>query len=157
MNAELKKMCEEAGVNAAISGWLAKEGVLTPKDLAVLAAAEAEVRTEILDPMQAGGIKFEKMIDKSAVKKLWAAFNPSNLAPFTHNLVPNPNTTNDLLRNSGNYRINCRSNYSCNCNPLHYRNNPPETISCNVMGVHGLPEFALKLIPTQPKDPPKLH
>ena len=76
MNAELKKMCEEAGVNAAISGWLAKEGVLTPKDLAVLAAAEAEVRTEILDPMQAGGIKFEKMIDKSAVKKLSCNCNP---------------------------------------------------------------------------------
>ena len=73
MNTALMKMCEEAGVPTEAVEYLIAQGILKPSDLAVLASSESEVRSEILDPMIAGGIKFEKLIDKSAVRKLWHA------------------------------------------------------------------------------------
>ena len=73
MESIFAQMGKDAGVSAEAMDWLKSQGITSPSKFGVLAAEEKEVRAEIIDMMTAGGVKFEKLDDKAAVKMLWLA------------------------------------------------------------------------------------
>ena len=67
------KMCAEASVTVATQEFFLAQGILCAHDLAILASSEAEVKTEIIDPILGGGVELKTLSDKGSVRKLWSA------------------------------------------------------------------------------------
>ena len=67
------KMCTEAGIPEEVKKFFVAQGILEASDLAVLASNENEVKSEIVDPILAGGVTLTTLAQKGSIRKLWMA------------------------------------------------------------------------------------
>ena len=73
MDAAFAQLMMKIGVNEEFKNFLTDQGIMTGDALGRLCSTEAEVKAELINPAIAAGVKFEKLVAKSAVVGLWSA------------------------------------------------------------------------------------
>ena len=69
----LVSLCTGLAVPDEFRELLVSKKVHTVEDVALLAASEAEIKSEIFPWARSAGVKLKEMSDQLAVKKLWVA------------------------------------------------------------------------------------
>ena len=77
MDAEFASSCAGHKVPTNFQELLVKKGILVVEDFALMAASEAEIKTDIFEWAKAGGAELVEVKDQIAVKKLWIAARKS--------------------------------------------------------------------------------
>ena len=77
MNSSFVQLMMSSGTSTEFKDFLETQKIITIVDFARAAVTEEKVETDIIQPAIAKGVKFELIIDKSNVRKLWAACRAS--------------------------------------------------------------------------------